>query len=89
MSICSLLAALLYGAETWTVYSMQTDRLQANVMRHLRSIICISWTDKITNVEVGPTKESRVAVPKVHTYLDEPKMAWPCRKDGFIEWSAL
>ena len=57
MSICSLLAALLYGDETWTVYSVQTDRLQANVMRHLRSIIGISWTDKITNVEVGPTKE--------------------------------
>ena len=37
---------------------------------------------KITNVEVGPIKESRVAVPKVHTYLDEPKMAWPYKKDG-------
>ena len=47
MSICSLLAALLYGAETWTVYSVQTDRLQVYVMRHLRSIMGISWRDKI------------------------------------------
>ena len=73
------LAALLYGAETWTVYSVQTDRLHVYVMRHLRSIIGISWRDKIKNVEV--LKRAGLPAPKVHAHSDEPKMAWPCRKD--------
>ena len=57
--------ALLYGAETW--------------MRHLRSIMGISWRDKITNVEV--LKRAGFPAPKIHAHSDEPKMAWPCRKD--------
>ena len=48
----TVLAALLYGAEVLTVYSVQADRLIAYVMRHLRSKMGISWKNKISNDKV-------------------------------------
>ena len=68
----TVLAALLYGAETWTVYSVQTDRLQAYVMRHLRSIMGISWRDKITNVEVL----KRAGLPSLKSILIQMNLRW-------------
>ena len=40
---------LLYGAEAWTVYRRQVKKLHAFMMRHLRSIMRITWMDKVTN----------------------------------------
>ena len=48
----TILATLLYGAETWTVYRAQLQKLYAHMMRHLRAIMNISWKDKIINIEV-------------------------------------
>ncbi|XP_068739250.1 uncharacterized protein [Montipora capricornis] len=48
----TVLATLLYGVETWTVYRVQVKKLHAYMMRHLRAIMNISWKDKITNIEV-------------------------------------
>lgn len=47
-----VLSTLLYGAETWTVYSTQVKKLNAYMMRHLREIMKITWRDKVTNEEV-------------------------------------
>ena len=69
----TVLAALLYGAETWTVYSVQTDRLQVYVMRHQRSIIGISWRDKITNVEVL----KRAGCQPLKSMLIQMNLRWP------------
>ena len=47
-----VLSTLLYGAEAWTVYRRQVKKLQAFMMRHLRSIMRITWMDKVTNKEI-------------------------------------
>ena len=68
----TVLAALLYGAEAWTVYSVQADRLQAYVMRHLRSIMGISWRDKIRNEEVL----KRAGLPPLKSILIQMNLRW-------------
>ena len=47
----TVLATLLYGAETWTVYRVQVKKLHTYMMRHLRAIMNISWKDKMANTE--------------------------------------
>ena len=41
-----VLSTLLYGAEAWTVYRRQVKKLHAFMMRHLRSIMRITWRIK-------------------------------------------
>jgi len=45
----SVQAALLYGAETWTVYCTQVKR---KLMRQLRTIQNVTWQDKVINKEI-------------------------------------
>ena len=47
-----VLSTLLYGAVAWTVYRRQVKKLHASMMRHLRSIMRITWMDKVTNKEI-------------------------------------
>ena len=47
-----VLSTLLYGAEAWTVYRRQVKKLHAFMMRHLRSIMRITWMDKVTNKDI-------------------------------------
>ncbi|KAK2160024.1 hypothetical protein NP493_1672g00014 [Ridgeia piscesae] len=47
-----VLSTLLYRAEAWTVYRRQVIKLHAFMMRHLRSIMRITWMDKVTNKEI-------------------------------------
>ena len=47
-----VLFTLLCGAETWTVYRQQVKKLHAFMMRHLRSIMRITWMNKVTNKEI-------------------------------------
>ena len=70
--IATVLAALLYDAETWTVYGMQFDRLQAYVMRHLRSIMGISWREKISNDKVL----KRAGLPSLKVILIQMNLQW-------------
>ena len=44
-----VLAILLYGSETWTLYSRQLKELHKFHMRCLRQMLFITWRDKITN----------------------------------------
>ncbi|XP_063592483.1 uncharacterized protein LOC134769674 [Penaeus indicus] len=44
--------ALLYGSETWPTYARQERKLHAFHMRCLRSILGITWQDKVTNAAV-------------------------------------
>lgn len=68
----TVLAALLYGAEAWAVYSVQTDRLQAYVMRHLRSIMGVSWRDRIPNEEIL----KRAGIPSLKAILIQMNLRW-------------
>ena len=65
-------ATVLYGAEAWTVYCVQADRLQAYVMRHLRSIMGIFGRDKISNDEVL----KRAGLPSLKAILIRMKLRW-------------
>ena len=47
-----VLSTLLYGAEAWTVYGRLVKMLHAFMMRHLLSIMRITWMDKVTNKEI-------------------------------------
>ena len=44
---------LFYGAETWTITKSLLSRLDAFEMWVYRRVLKISWTEKITNEEVG------------------------------------
>ena len=47
-----VLSTLLYGSESWTLYTWQERRLNMFHLRCLRRILGISWQDHIPNTEV-------------------------------------
>nr|VZI30031.1 unnamed protein product [Spirometra erinaceieuropaei] len=47
-----ILPTLLYGAETWTVYSRQARRLNHFYLSCLRRILRLDWQDRIPDTEV-------------------------------------
>ena len=68
----TVVATLLYGAETWTVYRVQVKKLHAHMMRHLRAIMNISWKDKITNIEVM----KQAGLPSMEDMLIQMNLRW-------------
>ena len=67
-----IISTLLYGSETWTLYSYQENRLNAFHMRCLRRILDISWKDKVTNNEVL----ERAGITGLHTILKQRRLRW-------------
>lgn len=49
---CYVFSVLLYGVETWTLNKETTKRLEAFELWLYRRILKISWTQRITNIEV-------------------------------------
>jgi len=43
---------ILYGAEAWTLTKVTLNKLDAFKLWLYRKILRISWTEKITNIEV-------------------------------------
>ena len=75
-----VLSTLLYGSETWTLYSRQERRLNAFHMRCLRQLLGITWQDHITNAEVL----SRAGLPSMYAMLTQRRLRWlshVCRMD--------
>ncbi|KAK2187836.1 hypothetical protein NP493_153g07014 [Ridgeia piscesae] len=68
----NVLSTLLYGAEAWTVYKRQMNKLHAFMMRHLRSIMKITWMDKLTNKEVL----ERTRLPSMEDLLIRKNLRW-------------
>ena len=60
-----ILPTLLFGAETWTVYKRHVKKLNAFMMRHMRSIMKIRWQDKVTNIKVL----KRTGIPSMEDLL--------------------
>ena len=60
-----VLSTLLYGAEAWAVYRRQVKKLHAFMMRHLLSIMRITWTDKVTNKDIL----ERTGLPPMEDFL--------------------
>ena len=67
-----VLSTLLYGSETWTVYSKQEKRLNTFHMRNLRKILHITWRDKISNMEVL----RRSGVLSINELLRRNRLRW-------------
>jgi len=67
-----VLSTLLYGAEAWTVYRRQEKKLHAFMMRHLRSILRITWKDKVTNKEIL----DRTGLPSMKDLLIKKNLRW-------------
>ena len=47
-----VMVALLCGAETGPIYSVQVDMLHAYMMHHLHLLLGITWQDKVINREM-------------------------------------
>ena len=47
-----LMHILLYGSETWTLYSHEIKQLRTVQQRHLRNILHIKWDDFVSNEEI-------------------------------------
>ena len=67
-----ILFTLLYGAETWTVYTSHVKKLHAFMMRHLQSIMKIRWQDKVTNIKV----HKRAGLPSMEDLLIRKNLHW-------------
>ena len=67
-----VLSTLLYGADAWTMYRRQVKKLHVFMMRHLRSIIRITWMDKVTNMEIL----ERTGLPSLEDILIRKNLWW-------------
>ena len=67
-----VLSTLLHGAEVWTVYTPQVKKMHAFIMRHLRSIMRITWMDKVTNKEIL----ERTGLPSMEDLLIRKNLRW-------------
>ena len=67
-----VLSTLLYGAEAWTVYRRQVKKLHAFMMRHSRSIMIITWMDKVTKKDIL----ERTGLPAMEYILIRKNLRW-------------
>ena len=66
------LSTLLYGAEAWTVYRRQVKKLHVFIMRHLRSLMRITWMDKVTDKDILERK----GLPSMEDLLIRNNLRW-------------
>lgn len=67
-----MLPALLYSAETYTLYRIHIKKLMQVQQRHLRKILNIKWQDMVTNAHVL----KRADVSSVESMLTAAQLRW-------------
>ena len=67
-----VLTALLYGCESWTLYSRHIKSLEQFHQRCLRRIMNIKWYDKVSNVKVL----RKANIPSVEALLVNAQLRW-------------
>ena len=67
-----VVSILLYGCETWTIYSKQLKALNVFHLRCLRRMLHITWDDKVPNNEVL----SRCGCESMYTTVAERTLRW-------------
>ena len=67
-----VLSTLLYGSETWTLYSKQEKKLNTFHMRNLRKILNLTWHDKVPNTEVLRRSDA----PSIYELLRRNRLRW-------------
>nr|VZI27587.1 unnamed protein product [Spirometra erinaceieuropaei] len=73
-----ILPSLLYGAETWTVYTKQTWRLDHFHLSCLRGILKLRWLDRIPDADVL----ERTRIFNIHAMLRQLQLRW----SGHLMW---
>nr|VZI18238.1 unnamed protein product [Spirometra erinaceieuropaei] len=67
-----ILPTLLYGAETWTVYTKQARRLNHFHLSCLRGILRLSWQDRIPDTDVL----ERTGILTIYAILRQIQLRW-------------
>ena len=67
-----ILTSLLYGCETWTLCRKHIKQLERFHTKSLRSIMSITWQDKVTNLEVL----DRVSLVSIETMVLKAQLQW-------------
>ena len=67
-----VLSTLPYGSKALTVYRRQVKKLHAFMMRHLRSIMRITWMDNVTNENIL----ERTGLPSIEDLLIRKNLRW-------------
>ena len=67
-----VLSTLLYRAEAWTVYIRQVKTLHDFMVRYLRSIMWITWMEKVTNKDIL----ERTGLPSMEDLLIRKNFQW-------------
>ena len=67
-----VLSTLLYGSESWTLYTRQEGRLNAFHLRSLRKILGITWQDRVPNKDVL----ARAKIPSMFALLSQRRLRW-------------
>nr|VZI40141.1 unnamed protein product [Spirometra erinaceieuropaei] len=67
-----ILPTLLYGAETWTVYTRQARRLNHFHLSCLRRILRLNWKDRIPDTDVL----ERTGMPSIYSMLRQMQLRW-------------
>ena len=67
-----VLSTVLYGSETWTLYSRQEHRLNTLELRNLRRILVITWQDYVTNKDVL----EQAGMPSMYALLTKRRLRW-------------
>ena len=66
------LSTFLDGAKAWTVYRRQVKKLHAFMKQNLRSIMRITWMDKVTNKEILEW----TGLPSMQDFLIRKNIRW-------------
>nr|VZH92147.1 unnamed protein product [Spirometra erinaceieuropaei] len=67
-----ILPTLLYGAETWTVYTRQARRLNHFHLSCLRRILRLNWQDRIPDTDVL----ERTGMLSIYSLLRQVQLRW-------------
>ncbi|BHF80813.1 hypothetical protein SprV_0702394100 [Sparganum proliferum] len=67
-----ILPTLLYGAETWTVYTKQARRLNDSHLSCFRRILRLNWQDRIPDTDVL----ERTGILSIYTKLRQMQLRW-------------
>ena len=70
-----VLSTLIHGAKAWTVwtvYRRRVKKLHAFMIRHLHSIMRITWMDKVTNKDIL----KRIWLPSIQDLLTRKNLQW-------------
>nr|VZI49545.1 unnamed protein product [Spirometra erinaceieuropaei] len=72
LSKAVILPTLLYGAETWTVYTKQARRLNHFHLNNVHRILKLNWQDRIPDTDVL----ERTGILSIYTMLRQMQLCW-------------